>query len=52
MDDLKAMDDVSAHQAVVRDLHAQHEQAKLKVMVGSNAGSDTGEQREGPEIES
>ena len=49
---MKANDEVSAQEAVVRDLNSQHEQAKLKVTVGSNAGSDTGEPQQGPEIES
>ena len=49
---MKANDEVSAQEAVLQDLNSQHEQAKLKVMVGSSAGSDTGETQQGPEIES
>ena len=49
---MKANDEVSAQEAVLQDLNAQHEQAKLKVMVGSSAGSDTGETQQGPDIES
>ena len=48
---MKANEDVSAQEVLVRDLNSQHEQARLKVMIGSNAGSDTGEQQQGPEIE-
>ena len=52
MGHLKSMDDVSVQEVVVRDLHTQREQAKLNVVLGFNAGSATGEPRDGPEIES
>ena len=44
LDYAKAREEVIALEAAVEDLHAQREQSKQKVMVGSTAGSDLGEQ--------
>ena len=52
LDYAKAREEVFAQEAAVDDIHAQHEQAKQKVLAGSTAGSDLGEQRDGPVIES